>query len=417
MKGRSVLYLAYYFPPVNEIAAVRSWNTARQLRKRGWAVTVVTPAPDLWRRTERPAETAALIKAEGIRMLHTGHRLRHLPNTRLCCKDNGLWRLLGGMARILARRARLELTIGWLPELRRAMSVLDSSEFNLVLATGGPFFCFKVARDTAQRLKSPYVVDYRDLWRGNPHLRYGTKALCTEARVLADAAAVTVVSPGCRDYLIEQFRFKAKPNVVTNGYCPEELANVKASEFGHFSIVYTGLFYPPKRSIGPIMAAMRQLRQNHTDHNDFKFHYYGPDKAHVQEQAIQYGVEDRILMHGQVARAEALAAVKGASLALVITSVERHPSLADQGILTGKLFEAIGLGSPLLLIAPPESDAARLVHASQLGAVFNGADVDLIADYLHRCLVHGTSRRTPPAEYSWPVLGQRLDSILSQVLS
>ena len=41
--------------------------------------------------------------------------------------------------------------------------------------------------------------------------------------------------------------------------------------------------------------------------------------------------------------------VRGAGLAVVITSVNEPASLEDKGIVPAKIFEAIGLGTPTLL--------------------------------------------------------------------
>src|SRR5439155_3501140 len=126
-------------------------------------------------------------------------------------------------------------------------------------------------------------------------------------------------------------RFKVGPklHVITNGYDSEELAEVKPHNFGHFAIVYAGNFYPPERVITPILAALKHLEENGKS-DGWYFHYYGDD-AHVREEAVRLGVVNRVKLHGRVSRSEAISAVRGANIAVVITSVLENASVRVKG--------------------------------------------------------------------------------------
>ena len=58
-----------------------------------------------------------------------------------------------------------------------------------------------------------------------------------EARLLAGAARVTIVSKAWASNLDARFNIRSKLKVVTNGYDPEEVTDVKPQGFGHFAIV------------------------------------------------------------------------------------------------------------------------------------------------------------------------------------
>src|SRR4030095_8851726 len=139
-----------------------------------------------------------------------------------------------------------------------------------------------------------------------------------EAMLLAGSAATTIVSRSCASALAQRFDLGPKAHVITNGYDPEELAFVEPYNFGHFAIVYTGAFYPPKRVITPVMTALKRLKETATDGSaEWYFHYFGGGEAHVRDEADRFGVMDRVVLHGTVSRTEALAAVRGASVAVV----------------------------------------------------------------------------------------------------
>jgi glycosyltransferase involved in cell wall biosynthesis len=221
---------------------------------------------------------------------------------------------------------------------------------------------------------------------------------------------VTIVSPSWGSVLEREFGIGPKLHVVSNGYDAEELASIKPQEFGHLAIVYTGRLVPPKRTISPVFEVLRRLDAVARD--DWKFHYYGRDGHRIWQEAARLGVSRRVIVHGSVSRLEALAAVKGAAVAVVITSVTEHATTADNGMVTAKIFEAIGLGTPVLLIAPPESDANTVVEITGLACTRTAND----ADGIGACLRHVIDGHPPepkdPAAYAWENLVGGLDRVL-----
>ena len=69
------------------------------------------------------------------------------------------------------------------------------------------------------------------------------------------------------------------------------------------------------------MQALNCLKEKRQVSIEWKFHYYGVHGDHVHKEAQRFGVTDKIVVHGRVPRAEALSAVRGSSVAVVITSV------------------------------------------------------------------------------------------------
>jgi glycosyltransferase involved in cell wall biosynthesis len=262
-------------------------------------------------------------------------------------------------------------------------------------------------------------MDYRDPWTQNPHREAAApaKLIQEESRLLAGSAAVTIVSPSWGEVLNRQHGIDSKLHVITNGYDPEDLSQVEPAQFGHFAIVYAGVLYPPKRVITPVMRAIKRLRENSNGiGNECYFHYYGAHQEHVVDEAKRAGVSEQVVLHGQVSRAEALSAVKGANVAVVITTVLDEASKEEQGIVTGKIFEAVGLRTPILLICPSGSDAESVIRETGLGRAFRGSEVDGITGFLRDLMSGHAVRSKNVAEYSWPNIGKKLDHILRGVL-
>ena len=294
-------------------------------------------------------------------------------------------------------------------------SNLTPNDVDIVLASGPPFSAFSLAQRLAERLRCPYVLDYRDLWSRHLHNQVPT-ALKREASAIADSAAVTTVSPSWARVMDRQFGVGAKLHVVSNGYDPEHLATIQPHHFGHFAIVYTGSLWPPTRAISPVMAALRRLKDMAPRQERWMFHYYGRHGVHVRQEAERVGVTDKVIVHELVPRATALEAVKGAGVAVVITSVAENATLEDNGMVTGKIFEAIGLGTPLLVIAPDGSDVDVVAQTTGLGRRYSASDVDGIASFLRDLTEGKTLEPTDTAAYAWGNLVSTLDGILRDAI-
>jgi glycosyltransferase involved in cell wall biosynthesis len=417
MAGRPrLLFLAYYFPPGNAIGAVRTWGIARHLARLGWSVRVVTVDPTLWREPERAAEFATELDAEGIERVGTHHSWRFLSPVHLRSRRNTFSRYAGAAARRLASGLGLEPEIGWYRSAAEVCHAMDPNEIDVILASGSPFSAFRLARDLGRRMGKPYVLDYRDAWSGNPHSRRRSsrRTIRYEADLITGAAAVAAVSQSLGKSIEKRFR-TAKVRIITNGFDRELMTRVVPAPVDHFSIVYGGEFYPPKRSIEPFMAVLKMLDAEPLP--DWKFHYFGRASALVRSAAERWNLENRIVVHGFQPRETVLSAMRSAGIALVITSTRPTGSLADRGVLTGKLFDAIGLGVTTLVIAPEGSDTEAILEIAGCGRRYSGDDVAGMAAYI-RGVIGGDA---PPARdrdaFSWDRIGGSYDDLLRVAVS
>jgi hypothetical protein len=130
----------------------------------------------------------------------------------------------------------------------------------------------------------------------------------------------------------------------------------------------------------------------------------------------RFGVTDKVIVHDLVPRTTALEAVKGARVAVVVTSIANNATQEDNGMVTAKIFEAIGLGTPVLVIAPDGSDASVVAETTGLGRRYPASDVDGMASFLGD-LMNGKSLEAKDAgAYAWGSLVSRLDGILSDTI-
>ncbi len=409
----SLMYLATAFPPISSIASVRSKNVAKHLARQGWRVRVVCLDPRLVR-PHYTSDESGQAETAGIERIETGFELKFLLSGFL--RDNG-WRwtrLVKRVARRLGSTAGLDEGLGWIRPALAACRRVQPGDVDLVFATGSPFMTFVVARKLARRLGCPFLLDYRDPWTASPHQRSKPSWVHRlERGLLKDAAAVTTVSPSWTDYL-RGLDPSLSVSTVTNGYDPETTGPVKARAFDGPAIVHAGAFYPPKRVLDPVLRAVAIARAAIPR---LEFHHFGPDADVVTSKARDAGILDALRCHGIVGRDEAWSAIKGALASVVITSVEERADELDKGVLTGKIFEAIGMRTPILLVAPPDTDVRGVLARAHAGESFTGNQIDAMANYLLK-LARGQGR--PGFEgadtYAWPSLAGQLDATFRSVL-
>jgi glycosyltransferase involved in cell wall biosynthesis len=354
---------------------------------------------------------------EGIRCIRTSHRWRALSPVQLRSRDDFLGQVFGGLCRRLSRLLALEREEGWLKEASAACACLRPGDVDLILATAPPFGSLRLARRLARRLNRPYVLDYRDLWLGNPHaaVRSRRSARHEEQEILDAAAGVVAISPSLAESLKRQFGSGLAVSVITNGYDLDDLQDIRPKEFGHFAVVYTGGFYPPKRVITPIMETLQRLKAVSAPGTpEWAFHYYGGSADHVLENARRFDVVDKVVIHGLVPRKEALAAVAGAGVSVVITSVADEGTLADKGVITGKIFESLAFRTPVLAIAPEGSDLEEVLRTEAHGRRFHGGEIEEMTQFLLHSLNTPQQRSEKTRKYDWSMLVGELDGVLRE---
>ena len=410
-----LLFLAWNFPPSHATASVRTWNVAKYLARRGWDVTVLTPEPGLWRRTEDIEEVQQGLATEGIRRILTDHSLRFLTGNQLTYVNNGLRWVFGGICRRIAAKIGVDRGVGWIKAAERACARLVPNDVDLILASGPPYAAFVLAERLSKKLSRPYVLDYRDPWTEVPGMirllqRF---VIRLERKLLAVAAAVTTVSRSWASDLDDRYKLGSKVHVVTNGYDPEELAKAKPLDFGHFAIVYAGEFYPPYRVLTPVLAALKLLRKKGESERCY-LHYYGSDVDFVRQEAVNLGVMDRVKLYGRVSRSEALSAIRGANVAVVISSIFEKPSGRIAGWVPAKVFDIMGLQTPMLLIAPAGTDIESIAETAGLVRRISGSDVAGIASFLEQLnsgLIPQVEKQSSE-DFAWENIAARFDVIL-----
>lgn len=391
--GRNLLLLSYCFPPANIIGAVRPYQIARFFQQRGWNVQVISisdssiadtdsadvsgissvriPAPWLvsWLNTVTTTDgRAGILHSAFLRSIKFVVRLLVFPEHF-----------------ILLRKIYVD----------EAMRLSADKRFDLVVSSALPFTIHSAARQIARQLSVPWVADNRDLWAASPYRKALPFRRALDRRyeraTLADADLILGISESMIAYYRDICGFK-KALLIMNGYPVMPIVE-DAGEPSRktLDIVYGGILYGALRDPSPLLKAIasdEQLRSR------VEVHFFGSEPDRVSALADTFK-ECSIACHARVSKSEIAAKYRHASLLLVILGDD----VFENGVMTGKFFEYLTHGKPILAIAAEESELARVINGHALGLATR--DPGRIAGYLGS-LIRGESPDTisPPPELS-----------------
>ena len=121
---------------------------------------------------------------------------------------------------------------------------------------------------------------------------------------------------------------------------------------------------------------------------------------------------------GYLNHSEAIDYMTGSSaLWLVIPEIKNN-----EGILTGKLFEYLATGKPIIGIGPVKGDAAEILHRTASGKMFESNDATGMAEELRRLIEVWKQNKKPEnvsnavKEYSRRSLTEEIASLLSNLI-
>jgi len=371
---RRVLLVSYYFPPLAGSGVFRPLRLARHLPAAGWEVTVLAVGAKarVLRDEALLREVPARTRVERTASLE--------PRTLLLALNR-----LG--LRSLSRRIEPWLRIpddqrGWVPfAVRRARRALRARPHDAVLTTSGPTSAHLVGLALARRLRVPWVADFRDEWTTNPYVRYPTAwhrrfNERLEREVLSESDRVVCVSAPWLDNL--RSRAPGAPpekfRVLPNGYDAAHFAGFPGERPDRFRIVYTGTFYGHRSPRVFLEALDGIVRENRIPAHDLEVVLVG----HTAGAAELGGPTARgVRVIEQRPFHETLDHLRGAAVLLLVI-----PPEGGAGNHTGKLFNYLAAGRPILALAPVPNVAVDLILESRSGVVARPDDPAAVADAL-----------------------------------
>jgi O-antigen/teichoic acid export membrane protein/glycosyltransferase involved in cell wall biosynthesis len=360
-----LLMLSYYFPPQNEIGAVRPERFARWLSRYGIDVTVVTSAPPRTRAGDEPQVDTV-----------------HVPGMSLAGLNASRWDTIPPALGVRVAAAAIHLgerlllpyddRMGWLPFAYVAASRRVGPD-TVLFSTHPPTVTHLTALALKHRFGLPWIADFRDPLWGNPYRTSQRAALIdptVERLTVENADAVIANTEAAAAVLRARYPALAdKVQVIWNGFDPEEkIPCVPRTYRTRRVLAHTGTLYG-NRTLLPVMLSLNRLiERGSLDPATIQLRQVGRvdpachDPGHPAAAALaRLGC---IHVIGQsIPKADALQEMLSAEWLLVLDINLLNPGLQ----VPAKIYEYVRTGRPILAITVPGSSTERLLAMS--GAV------------------------------------------------
>lgn len=433
----NILIIAHHFPPENAMASLRPYSWAKYWSRWGHKVIVLTTqkagfdAPltlfsDSSSREFKVEEISYLRKKHQDKLGKSVIEQNYSPKKRIVdpiIQWSRKIRQSAGTGALLSVRSL------WIqPALKRAVQLHDEYSFDVVVSTYGPPAPHIVASLLKRRLPSLlWMADYRDLWNDyNDEIRkwpFSVLENFIENYFVAKADMLTTVSDPLGEILAKRF---SKPVfTIENGFDvddivkEEECSLVKGNLFNSgdkVTLVYTGKIYAGKRDPYPLLKAIHNLNAKGilNEHN-FQALFFSDEIGPLPALIARLKIEHLVKVPGFVERPISLAIQRCADALIFLDWSD--PNI--DGILTGKLFEYLFSGTPILGIGSQENFAAgKLIKESGCGICL-GQDVPKITTVLEQLIAKQALPYQPRPEvlqrYTREGLAQKMLQLLQEL--
>ena len=434
---RRVLIITYYWPPSGGSGVQRWLKMSKYLPENGWQPVIYT-AKDAEYPVEDPSlEQDVAPEAEVIRRpivepynfykkflgMKKGEKVKagfiNEGVKKSGWKENlSVW-LRGNLFIPDAR-------CWWVkPSVRFLKSYLKEHPVDAMISTGPPHSMHLIAKALHKKFNIPWVADFRDPWTDIDFYKDLKLTRCAdkkhhrlENQVLTEATKVVTIGWDCAKGL--ESHGAKDVVVITNGYddlgeiClnTDENPSLRDHQSLPFTMSHIGII-GENRNPETLWQAISEL----VDKN-LKIRLIGQVDNSVVESIKRNDIEKYVeiipyIPHNQVIEEQAKSDV-------LLLFVNNTPNA--KGILTGKIFEYMASGRPILCIGPEDGDSARILSETQTGITVDFNDKEkmksVILDYISKFQENQliTERKEAVEKYSRRNLTKEFVKILNGII-
>jgi len=371
--NRRVLIIAYYFPPISSGGTFRTLKFAKYLPELGWDPIVVCARPTATDHVDPGllAELPASVVVERVGHLHP-KQIEHglLAGWKL------LWKL---RLRALATRLEPYKVMQWLapdpyltwnlPALQASRRLVRQYHPQIIMTSTPPHSGQWIGLQLKRATRLPWVADFRDPWTQNPFIQTPTSWQAGinqrgERAVFAHADHIISVTSSMTDQMgsLESGKHAGKITTIENGFDAADFGGLPRTQLAgdKLHLAYIGSLYGLQRADLFLTCIDRLVQEGMIPANDLLVEFMGQDGTGVLE-----AYRDSIWLRHTAPQphSQALSAMTAADVLLLLV-----PPGASY-IHSGKLFEYLGAGRPILALAPLDSEAAKVVQSARVGVI------------------------------------------------
>lgn len=271
------------------------------------------------------------------------------------------------------------------PSVRFLDNYLKKNKIHTIATTGPPHSMHLIGKGLKQ--KNPnlrWIADFRDPWSQWGFLdsvmagRFARKIHeKLESEVLKTADELIIVTPFYQRQL-EKLSGR-NINLITNGFDEADFKEIEIKKTEKFIIRHVG-YVTDKLDPRPFFAVMEKLlAENKTLSEVVQLDFVGEVHPLIRKYIRDSGLLSEITSFTLTVPRNQLNSIYGRSALLLLILCGYKDA---EGYLTGKIFEYLATGLPVLGVGPENGDAGKLLKKSGVGKMFNARDIDGMRQFI-----------------------------------
>lgn len=413
-----VLIITYYWPPGSGAGVQRWLKFARYLPSNGWEPLILTVDPEY---AAFPATDDTLVDeiSPGLKVFRTKARdwfrlyrkdKSKIPSAGFALNDKKSF--AGKITRFIRGNFFIpDPRRGWNRyAIREACRLIDSFEIKHIITTSPPHSTQLIGLFLRKRYPEiRWIADLRDPWTDIYyydqfyHTPFAKKIdRMYEKKVMERADRIITVGTSLKDMFYAKIAgISEKTEVITNGYDEADFAGLTQSDPEVFTISYIGTL----SDTYPVSGFMEAIEGLTGSGYRIRLKFIGAVSPRQRQEIIAKSGNSDTGFLPYVNHSEAIRLMMASSLLLLI--IPDH--FSNKGIITGKLFEYLAAGKPVLCIGPPDGDAAEILRTTDHGICASYTDTAEMSKAIAGYYNSGRhSWKEPPVEYSRSNLTKKL---------
>lgn len=401
---RTLLFIAYYLPPMGSSGVQRPLNLLRHLPALGWNPVVLAPETGLYHTIDQSL----------------GYELDSLGLTIYRVKANTPFHRGGGDAKQAMRIPESVSKIlrwasafrylpdnkrGWIePALKMSAEIIEHHKPEMIFATSPPPSNLLLAGLIRKQTGLPTVFDFRDDWVGNHQQIYPTpwhrrRMQHLELETVFQSDALITVNTVIRDALETRHPGYDKPIIsIPSGYDARRFTHPGAPTLKRdpdkLTLLYSGRFYGENQPDTFIQSVSDLIRRRPELHHKLRLAFQGGLERQHLALLKSAGLYDMTVDLGYVDHPTAIANLLEADMLWLIAA---HKNRGEQ-VSTGKVFEYMAAKKPILALAPHRGAMNALLNGYGPFEIVSPHDPESITKALESLIIACLESTLPPVD-------------------
>jgi glycosyltransferase involved in cell wall biosynthesis len=383
---KKVLIITYYWPPSGGAGVQRWLKFVKYLREFGWEPIVYTPAnpepPDFDESLAGDIpENISVIKKPVWEPYSIYKRLTGRKKDDRITHGFLKEEKTSGFAEKFAVWIRGNFFIPdarcfWIkPSVKFLTDFLRTNPVDVILSSGPPHSMHLIGMGVKKNTNIPWVADFRDPWT---EIDFYDKLMLTrfadrkhrklEKEVLQNADAVIAVG----SHLAKRLENTGgrEVQVITNGFDPDDFSFLPVQPEDLFTLTHIGSLNRDRNPEILWQAISELCSENEEINEKLRLRFVGKTDYSLKESLAKNGLQDRTEIIPYLPHYEALKLA--ASSAVLLLLINQTPN--QKGIVTGKVFEYMATGRPVLCVGPSDGESAQILSEAKAGEVCDFID-------------------------------------------